>query len=134
MKQSKLRDFPEQYMIAWDAVASGALKEVYFPTKGAAVNFRQRMYMFRKRWRDEGGAEIGRKYERFTLSVLPAPGESQEGEWKVQFGEFTWLKQIPQDPITEATIVGSPEITDWLSSLVEKSKEGNEENGGDAEK
>lgn len=87
-------DYPPEFMQAWEQAAQGAMR-ISFPLRGSAINFRQRMYAFRKAFvRENGQAAIAHWFNNDLKIDFDDKG--QKPVWVVTTGETDWKVQVRQ--------------------------------------
>lgn len=100
-RKRTVADFPPEMIQAWEAAAQGKL-QLTFPSKGAATNFRQQLYTFRKAFVSENGQAAIAHWYNYDLVVKPDAGEM----WVVTTAVADWKQQLRERGATIATLPG----------------------------
>jgi len=95
-RKKSAKDYPPEFYEAWELASKGTLI-LALPTKGGAVNMRQRLYAFRKTFIEENGQAEFNHWFNYDLVV--------EGN-TVQTGTLDWKKQVR----TQAAKEGVPPL------------------------
>jgi hypothetical protein len=100
MAEKRFSDFNPDFFAAWDLAKEGRLS-LSFESRGQAVNFRHRLYSFRRKLSKEM-MPAPCPYDSLELSILEKDGQfllgTQASPWRQQIREdyAKWIKETKE--------------------------------------
>jgi hypothetical protein len=111
------KDYPPEFLETWELASKNILR-LAFPTKGQAINFRQRLHAFRRVVIEESGQGAFNHWFKHDLVVE----QLTPAIWLLKTGEPSWKLQVREQAAKAGVatpVLPSPQIQNPSSVLPE---------------